>query len=160
MDAVDPTVVSHPAPSTLHILSHPQYSTPDSLSPSTVSPNPLTQFDTWFAHALAHPVSSPEAMTLSTSTPNGHPSARIVLLKALDPRGFLFYTNYTSRKSSELSQNPHCALVFYWPEIHRSIRVVGTAEKVSREDSNRSPLHLLFLFSDPNDPPPSSEIEF
>ncbi|KAF7346533.1 Pyridoxamine 5-phosphate oxidase [Mycena sanguinolenta] len=114
---------------------HTQYNTPDHISPSSVVPNPLDQFHAWFDDAVARGVHEPEAMSLSTCTPSGLPSARIVLFKALDPRGFLFYTNYTSRKSNELTANPHCALVFYWREVHRSVRVVGKAEKVGREES-------------------------
>ncbi|KAF8172022.1 pyridoxamine 5'-phosphate oxidase [Mycena galopus ATCC 62051] len=124
-------------PSTIQVLPHVQYETPDVLSPATVLPNPLDQFHTWFDDAVARSVHEPEAMSLSTCTPSGLPSARIVLFKALDPRGFLFYTNYTSRKSAELTANPHCALVFYWREVHRSVRVVGRAEKVEREESEK-----------------------
>ncbi|KAJ7367055.1 pyridoxamine 5'-phosphate oxidase [Mycena albidolilacea] len=122
-------------PSTIHVLPHTQYNAPDALTPSSVLPSPLDQFHLWFAEAVAHPVAEPEAMSLSTATPAGLPSARIVLFKALDPRGFLFYTNYTSRKSQELTANPNCALVFYWREMARSVRVVGRAERVSREES-------------------------
>ncbi|KAJ6508562.1 pyridoxamine 5'-phosphate oxidase [Mycena sanguinolenta] len=129
MDAIIST------PSTIKVLPHTQYNTPDHISPASVVPNPLDQFHAWFADAVARGVHEPEAMSLSTCTPAGLPSARIVLFKALDPRGFLFYTNYTSRKSSELTANPHCALVFYWREVHRSVRVVGKAEKVGREES-------------------------
>lgn len=75
-------------------------------------------------------------MSLSTTTLDGIPSARIVLFKQADTRGFVFYTNYTSRKSTELLANPHAALVFYWREIHRSIRIVGSVEKLSPEEGN------------------------
>jgi pyridoxamine-phosphate oxidase len=74
-------------------------------------------------------------MSLSTATASGIPSARIVLFKQLDSRGFVFFTNYTSRKSKELLENPNAALVFYWREVHRSVRAVGRVEKVSREES-------------------------
>ncbi|KAJ7259600.1 pyridoxamine 5'-phosphate oxidase [Mycena haematopus] len=129
MDAIIST------PTTIQVLPHTQYNSPDHISPSTVLRNPLDQFHAWFADAVSRGVHEPEAMSLSTSTPAGLPSARIVLFKALDPRGFLFYTNYTSRKSTELTANPHCALVFYWREVARSVRVVGRAEKVGREES-------------------------
>ena len=73
-------------------------------------------------------------MTLSTATPQGVPSSRTVLLKTVD-RGFVFFTNYTSRKSAELLQNPHAALNFYWKEVSKQVRVIGVVEKVSREES-------------------------
>ncbi|KAF7365054.1 Pyridoxamine 5-phosphate oxidase [Mycena venus] len=129
-------VISHPTPSTLHVLPHNQYVTSDALSPDTVLPSPLDQFHEWFAQAVqGKKVHEPEAMSLSTCTPSGLPSARIVLFKALDARGFVFFTNYTSRKSQELTANPNCALVFYWREVHRSVRIVGKAERVSRDES-------------------------
>jgi pyridoxamine-phosphate oxidase len=74
-------------------------------------------------------------MTLSTATPSGIPSARVVLFKQLDSRGFVFFTNYTSRKSQELLSNPNAAIVFYWSEVHRSVRALGKVEKISREES-------------------------
>ena len=74
-------------------------------------------------------------MTLATATPEGVPSARIVLFKQLDRRGFIFYTNYNSRKSQELNANPRAALVFFWREIHRSVRILGRVERISREES-------------------------
>ncbi|KAF9267312.1 pyridoxamine 5'-phosphate oxidase [Marasmius fiardii PR-910] len=119
----------------IKVLQHHQYQTSDHLSPSTVLPSPLDQFHVWFKEAVEGGVHEPEAMSLSTSTPNGVPSARIVLFKQLDSHGFVFFTNYTSRKSQELISNPNAALVFYWREIHRSVRIVGTVEKVSREES-------------------------
>ncbi|KAF9013397.1 hypothetical protein BDQ17DRAFT_1343354 [Cyathus striatus] len=129
-------VISQPAPDKLKVLPHNQYITSDQLSSTTVSPSPLDQFRTWFKHAVdGEKVHEPEAMSLSTATPNGVPSARIVLLKQVDSRGFVFFTNYTSRKSQELLANPHAALVLYWREIHRSVRVVGRVEKIPREES-------------------------
>jgi pyridoxamine-phosphate oxidase len=120
----------------IQITHHAQYHTPDTLSPFTVSPSPLEQFHVWFSEAQdGGKVQEPEAMTLSTATKSGIPSARIVLLKQLDSRGFVFFTNYTSRKSQELLENPHAALVFYWREVHRSVRVVGKVEKTSRMES-------------------------
>ncbi|KAL9711105.1 pyridoxamine-phosphate oxidase [Leucoagaricus gongylophorus] len=120
----------------IRVLAHRQYHSTDILSPSTVLPSPIDQFRTWFNDAVDHGVQEPEAMSLSTATPNGIPSARIVLLKQVDALGFVFYTNYTSRKSSELLANPHAALVFYWREIHRSVRIVGSVEKLSPQEGN------------------------
>ncbi|KIK59437.1 hypothetical protein GYMLUDRAFT_169519 [Collybiopsis luxurians FD-317 M1] len=129
-------VISQPSPEKIQVLPHRQYQTSDSLTPSTVSPSPLDQFRIWFKQVVEDGiVKEPEAISLSTATPSGIPSARMVLFKELDERGFVFFTNYTSRKSRELEQNPHAALVFYWREIHKSVRVLGTVEKVSREES-------------------------
>lgn len=119
----------------LKVLPHNQYETSDSLSPSTVCPSPLDQFRSWFTDAVQKSVHEPEAMSLSTVSSSGVPSARIVLLKQCDSRGFVFFTNYTSRKSQELLANPHAALVFYWREIHRSVRVVGRVEKIDARES-------------------------
>ncbi|KAF8237176.1 pyridoxamine 5'-phosphate oxidase [Tricholoma matsutake] len=120
----------------LNITTHRQYASKDSLSSHTVAPSPLDQFRTWFTEAVEGGiVQEPEAMSLSTATPDGIPSARMVLFKHLDSRGFVFFTNYTSRKSQELIANPNAALVFYWKEIHRSVRVLGTVEKVDRLQS-------------------------
>jgi len=124
-------VLSQPEPDKLQVLPHHQYVTAEHLTPSTVSPSPLEQFRLWFKQAVeGGKVQEPEAMSLSTATPTGIPSARIVLLKQVDARGFVFFTNYTSRKSQELIANPHAALVFYWHEIHRSVRVTGRVEKL------------------------------
>ncbi|KAF8644401.1 hypothetical protein AX16_008462 [Volvariella volvacea WC 439] len=117
----------------LKVNTHRQYVTPDGLSPSTVLPSPLDQFRVWFKQAIEHNVQEPEAISLSTATSSGIPSARMVLFKQLDHRGFIFFTNYTSRKSQELLQNPHAAMVFYWKEMHRSVRVLGRVEKVEKE---------------------------
>ena len=120
----------------IKVLSHTQYFAQGVLAPDLVDKDPLKQFEKWFEEAVlsAH-VQEPEVMTLATATPDGIPSARIVLFKQLDHRGFIFYTNYDSRKSHELNANPRAALVFYWREIHRSVRILGKAEKVSREQS-------------------------
>jgi len=118
------------------VTSHQQYVTPDQLSPATVAPSPLDQFRTWFTAVSQNDiVKEPEAMSLSTATSSGIPSARFVLFKQLDSRGFIFFTNYTSRKSKEMLENPRAALVFYWREVHRSVRVLGMVEKVSEEES-------------------------
>ncbi|KAJ7069635.1 pyridoxamine 5'-phosphate oxidase [Mycena amicta] len=128
-------VIAQPNPDTIQVLPHNQYNDAQHLAPSTVQASPLDQFRTWFAAAAASNVHEPEAMTLSTCTPNGLPSARIVLFKQIDPRGFVFFTNYTSRKSAELLANPHAALVFYWREVHRQVRITGRVEKVSTQES-------------------------
>lgn len=128
--------VAQPSPDTIQVIAHQQYQTPGSLSPSLVATSPLDQFRTWFTEAVTDGiVQEPEAMSLSTATSSGIPSARIVLFKQLDSRGFVFFTNYTSRKSQELLENPNAAIVFYWREVHRSVRALGKVEKVSREES-------------------------
>jgi pyridoxamine-phosphate oxidase len=120
----------------IKVLSHTQYFTQGVLAPDSVDKDPLKQFEKWFEEAvISEHVQEPEVMTLATSTPDGIPSARIVLFKQLDHRGFIFYTNYNSRKSQELNANPRAALVFYWREIHRSVRILGKAEKVSPKQS-------------------------
>ncbi|KZT43767.1 pyridoxamine 5'-phosphate oxidase [Sistotremastrum suecicum HHB10207 ss-3] len=121
-------------PPKLVVTTHNQYKTPDHLTVDNVRPQPLDQFKDWF-EAARTTVAEPEAMTLSTSTPSGIPSARVVLLKLVDDKGFIFFTNYTSRKSKELLENPNAALTFYWKEVSRQIRVVGKVEKVTRQES-------------------------
>ena len=118
------------------VTTHQQYNSTDVLSPTTVTSSPLDQFRIWFSEVSKNDiVKEPEVMTLSTSTPSGIPSARVVLFKQLDSRGFIFFTNYTSRKSQEILSNPRAALVFYWREVSRSVRVLGRVEKVSNEES-------------------------
>ncbi|KAF8582816.1 pyridoxamine 5'-phosphate oxidase [Ramaria rubella] len=128
--------IVHLDASTLRVTTHNQYVSATLLTPSSVQSSPFTQFDEWFVSASASGVKEPEAMSLSTCTPAGIPSSRIVLLKQVDARGFVFFTNYTSRKSRELAQNPHAALAFYWKEVSRQIRVVGRVEKVSKQESD------------------------
>jgi pyridoxamine 5'-phosphate oxidase len=106
------------------------------LKESDTDPNPIEQFRRWFGEALAADLHEPNAMTLATATPDGRPSARIVLLKGFDERGLVFYTNYEGRKSSELEANPHCALVFYWGELERQVRVEGLVRRVPDEESD------------------------
>ena len=98
-------------------------------------PDPLRQFAIWFAEAQAVGVLEPTAMTLATATPDGTPSARTVLLKHYDARGFAFYTNYDSQKGRELDANPRAALLFYWPELERQVRLNGAVARVSTEES-------------------------
>ena len=100
--------------------------------------NPVAQFQKWFTEAeaaLARHQLDVNAATLATADKNGIPSARTVLLKGLDERGFIFFTNYDSRKGRELAQNPHAALVFYWQELERQICIAGSVTKTSREES-------------------------
>lgn len=105
------------------------------LTRASADSDPIRQFRHWFGEALRSEIPDPNAMTLATATPDGKPSARIVLLKEFDERGFVFYTNYDSRKGVELAQNPRAALVFYWPELNRQVRIEGTVSRVSREES-------------------------
>ena len=106
------------------------------LSEADVDPNPFQQFQQWFEQALAAELPEPNAMTLATATAEGVPSARIVLLKGFDPQGFVFYTNYQSRKGQELEQNPRAALVFWWAELERQVRIEGHIEKVAEDESD------------------------
>lgn len=109
--------------------------TRESLSIQDVNPDPIQQFDHWFREALNSELPEPNAMTLASATRDGRPSARIVLLKGFDHRGFVFYTNYESRKGKELEENPHGALLFNWLELERQVRIEGIVERVSPEES-------------------------
>ncbi|HNP84517.1 MAG TPA: pyridoxamine 5'-phosphate oxidase [Kouleothrix sp.] len=100
-----------------------------------VNPDPIVQFQLWFAQALAANLPEPNAMTLATATPEGRPSARTVLIKGVDAGGFVFFTNYESRKGDELAANPFAALVFYWPELERQIRIEGRVAQVAPAES-------------------------
>lgn len=95
-----------------------------------ILPDPIDQFRTWFDEALKAEVLEPNAMTLATADTEGRPSARVVLLKDVQSDGFVFFTNYESRKGHELLTNPHAALVFFWPELERQVRIEGEVEKV------------------------------
>jgi pyridoxamine 5'-phosphate oxidase len=105
------------------------------LDEASVSPDPLEEFARWFEEALTAQVAEPNAMTLATATEDGAPSARVVLLKGFDQRGFVFFTDYRSQKGVELSRNPRAALVLYWPELERQVRITGRAGTISREES-------------------------
>jgi pyridoxamine 5'-phosphate oxidase len=105
------------------------------LDVADVKPDPLDQFSLWFNDAQAAGVREPNAMTLATATPSGRPSARIVLLKTVDHRGFGFFTDYRSRKAEELDRNPQAALVFAWLELERQVRIEGTVERMSTDDA-------------------------
>lgn len=104
------------------------------LTEASVAANPHEQFARWFEQALAANVMEPSAMVLATAGANGEPNARIVLLKGVDT-GFLFYTNYSSSKGSELTQNPRASLLFFWPELQRQVRVRGAVSRLSVEES-------------------------
>jgi pyridoxamine 5'-phosphate oxidase len=99
--------------------------------------DPIAQFNLWMDQALGADLPEPTAMTLATVDRAGRPSARIVLLKGVDENGFLFFTNYESRKGRELADNPHAALVFYWAELERQVRVTGTVSKSSSETAGK-----------------------
>ncbi len=101
-----------------------------------LSKDPFEQFQSWFSEAISKSTKYPEAMTLATCTPDGVPSARVVLFKGLNSKGLCFFTNYESRKSNELIENPRAALVFYWSALDRQIRIEGTIEKVSEKESD------------------------
>lgn len=103
---------------------------------SQIASSPFEQFQKWFAEAQAAAVPEPNAMTLATVDSKLRPSARVVLLKGLDERGFVFYTNYESRKGKDLAASPQAALLFFWPELERQIRIEGQVEKVSAEESD------------------------
>lgn len=106
-----------------------------SLSESDVNADPIAQFSTWFAEAQRAEVPEPNAMCLATSTTDGFPSARIVLLKGLSENGFVFYTDYRSQKGQELTLNPRASLCFFWQALERQVRVSGVVERVSREEA-------------------------
>jgi len=107
------------------------------LTKDSIDANPIRQFQAWYDEVRAHGVSEQDAtsMTLATATRGGRPSARIVLLKSFDDRGFVFYTNYQSRKGKELSENPRACLLFYWPQLWRQVRIEGEVEKIPATES-------------------------
>lgn len=105
------------------------------LTEEEVNPDPIRQFSLWMEQAIAAEVPEPTAMTVATVNAAGRPSARMVLLKEVDERGFVFYTNYESAKGEQLAANPYAALVFHWSELERQVRIEGAVSKVSREES-------------------------
>jgi len=109
--------------------------TTDGLDEKTIDPDPIRQFEAWFNDAIAAKLPLAEAMTLATATPDGKPSARMVLLKQVDHDGFVFYTNYRSAKAEELDANPYAALVFYWVTLDRQVRVEGSVVRTTAEES-------------------------
>ncbi len=100
------------------------------------SSDPFEQFEKWFADAIDAKLDLPDAMTLATATPQGVPSARMVVLRGFDAKGFCFYTDYDSQKGKELAENPNAALVFYWRELDRQVRSTGIVEKMTPEESD------------------------
>jgi len=101
-----------------------------------VDPDPIVQFHAWFEETLTADLHEPNAMIVATATTEGRPSARTVLLKGYDQRGFVFYTNYEGRKAGELEANPACALLFYWGELERQVRIEGHANRLSDDESD------------------------
>jgi pyridoxamine 5'-phosphate oxidase len=108
----------------------------ESLNEDDVERDPFQQFGKWWSEVLGSGVEEANAMTLATSSREGEPSARIVLLKGYDQNGFLFFTNYESRKGMELQANPQAALLFFWPALERQVRIEGICEKVSEQESD------------------------
>jgi len=106
------------------------------LSEADVDADPIRQFRLWFDQALAAGLAEPNAMTVATATLDGRPSARMLLIKGVDERGFVFFTNYESRKGQELAGNPYAALVFYWAELERQVRIEGAVERVAPAESD------------------------
>jgi len=108
-----------------------------SLDVGDVDRNPFRQFEAWFAQALDAQLPEPNTMTLATVDSRGRPSARIVLIKGVDERGFVFFTNYDSRKGREIADNPHASLLFYWIELERQVRIEGKVVKTSPTESDQ-----------------------
>jgi pyridoxamine 5'-phosphate oxidase len=106
------------------------------LTEADADADPIVQFGRWFDEAVAAGVAEPNAMTLATATRDGRPSARVLLLKGADARGFTFFTNYDSRKGHELRDNPHAAMCFFWQELERQVRIEGAVERVAVEESD------------------------
>lgn len=106
------------------------------LHESELATDPLMQFDQWFDAAVRENLIEPNAMSLATADEAGRPTVRIVLLKGFDQRGFVFYTDYESRKGRELATNPHAGLCFWWPDLERQVRIDGKVEKISETDSD------------------------
>ena len=107
----------------------------EGLDEKTIDRDPIKQFQIWFDEAVAAKLPMPEAMTLATATPDGKPSARMVLLKQVDHDGFVFFTNYNSAKAEQLDANPYAALVFYWSQMDRQVRVEGSVVKTPAQES-------------------------
>jgi len=107
----------------------------EGLDEKTIDRDPIKQFQLWFNDAFAAGLPMPEAMTLATATPDGKPSARMVLLKQIDHDGFVFFTNYRSAKAEQLDANPYAALVFYWAKLDRQVRVEGSVVRTSAQES-------------------------
>ncbi len=106
------------------------------LTKKDVNPDPFKQFGTWFDEAFETITVVPNAMILSTSNQNGRPSSRVVLLKGFSEKGFVFFTNYGSRKGNDIERNPFAALLFFWGELERQVRIEGRVEKISHKESS------------------------
>ncbi|MBN8697366.1 MAG: pyridoxamine 5'-phosphate oxidase [Bacteroidetes bacterium] len=106
------------------------------LDESQVDKSPFLQFEKWFKEAVDAHVNEPNAMTVATASKSGKPAARILLLRNFNENGFVFYTNYTSRKGEEIDENPNCALLFFWPELERQVRIEGKLIKQSSAESD------------------------
>ena len=111
--------------------------TREGLRREDIADDPMVQFDRWFEQATEGDLPEANACNLATSDPLGNPSSRIVLLKGYDERGFLFYTNYNSRKGTQLGENPNCALCFFWAPFERQVRIRGKAERLPRMESEQ-----------------------
>jgi pyridoxamine 5'-phosphate oxidase len=107
----------------------------EGLDENLIGRDPIEQFQLWLKDAVSANLPLPEAMTLATATPDGKPSARMVLLKQVDQNGFVFFTNYQSAKARQLEANPYAALVFYWAQLERQVRVEGEVVRTSTEES-------------------------
>src|ERR1044072_705738 len=105
-----------------------------SLSEADVAADPFTQFTTWWNEAIHAGIDEVNAMTLSTASADGLPSARIGLLKGYDPKGFVFFTNYDSLKAQQIEENRRAALLFFWKEVERQVRIIGIIEKTSAHE--------------------------
>ena len=114
----------------------PQPRVPGELLEASLDPDPIVQFQQWYQDARDAGIPQADAMTLATAARDGTPSARIVLMKIVDDRGFTFFTNYRSRKGRELAENPRAALIFYWEALGRQVRIEGTAEKIPGAESD------------------------
>ncbi|HEV7333479.1 MAG TPA: pyridoxamine 5'-phosphate oxidase [Flavisolibacter sp.] len=108
----------------------------ETLLENDITPDPLAQFQKWWDQVLASEISEPNALTLATASADGLPSARIVLLKGFDEKGFVFYTNYKSYKAAQLEENPKACLVFFWKELERQVRISGIVTRVTEEESD------------------------
>ena len=113
-----------------------EYQSHGGLTEDNVAKNPFDQFEKWFNDATEAGIDLPDAMTLATATTDGIPSARMVVLRGFDTKGFCFYTDYESQKGKELAENPHAALVLYWRELDRQVRINGTVEKMTPAESD------------------------
>jgi pyridoxamine 5'-phosphate oxidase len=105
------------------------------LTEADLDPDPVAQFRRWFGEASETEGLEANAMVLATASSDGTPTARVVLLKGFDERGFVFYSHYASPKGRDLAENPLAALTFFWPKLERQVRIAGTAERISREES-------------------------